>query len=88
MVLSGDYNSESGIGQISVDMLQGVVPVELPVAQRHLPDPVHHQLEHLVKVPAELESMNCTYCLPVFTLLGLMSARLKAAKKSSQGAAS
>ena len=69
-------------------MQETMVPKQLPGLQGDLLGPIHHQLDHLVEVSKTLEIEKCTYALPVGTFLGFMSALLKWAKKSSQGAAS
>ena len=69
-------------------MLEAVVPEESAGPSGYLLYPLDHKPYHLVKVPKKLEPNAGTYVLPVFTFLGLISARLNAAKKSSQGAAS
>ena len=69
-------------------MLEYMVPKELPVAEGHLICSFHGKLYDLIKMTKESERQKSTYLLPVDTRLGLMSALLKAAKKSSQGAAS
>ena len=65
-----------------------MVPKELEVSQGHLSSSFYGQLYDLVKVTKELEPEKSTYLLPVLRCLGLISALLKAAKNSSQAAAS
>ena len=76
-------------------MLQAMVPEQQSVASWYLEASLHHQLQHILEVPktrkkrlVKAESGDGTYDLLVGTCLGLMSAFLKAANQSSQGAAS
>ena len=64
------------------------MPEELAGPLVYFLDPLGNKPYHLVKVPKKLGSKAGTYDLPVGTFLGLISARLNAAKNSSQGAAS
>ena len=69
-------------------MLEYMVPKELSVPKGYLIRSFCGKLYDLIKMTKESERQKSTYLLPVDTRLGLMSALLKAAKKSSQGAAS
>ena len=64
------------------------MPEDPAVPLGYFLDPPGNQPYHLVKVPKKLGSKAGTYDLPLGIFLGLISARLNAAKKSSQGVAS
>ena len=69
-------------------MLQAMVPEEDPVPPRNLLGTLNDHLHYIDEMTTELEDEVLTYLFPVLTCLGLTSALLNAAKKSSQGAAS
>ena len=75
------------VGEVPVDVLQAVMPVEDHVASAHAPYPLDYKVDHLVKVPIKKLVKEGTYFLPVPTLRGFTSAFLKCANTSSQGAA-
>jgi hypothetical protein len=72
---------------VPVHVLQAVVPEEHPVLPRDLLHTLHHKLRELQKISTELEFKFRTYFFPTGRCRGLMSAALKAAKKSSMGLA-
>ena len=76
------------ISQVPVHKLQAMVPVEDQVALPQGLEPSYTQLHYILEMSISNESQNKTYFLPVGTWRGLMSALLKWAKTSSQGAAS
>lgn len=75
-------------GQVSEDMLEAVVPVELPVLDGYLLGARHHQPGDLCKLAKKLGSWSATYLFPVLILLGFTSALLKCANHFSIGDAS
>ena len=86
-VLSLSFVSEAMVSQVTVDVLQAVVPVKDQVAPTHAPHTLDNQVDHLMKVPKNQLVIEGTYFLPVPTLRGFTSTFLKWAKTSSQGAA-
>ena len=74
--------------KVAVDVLEAVVPVEHQVAPAQAPQPLDAEVHDLLEVPRKVGDRTRTYLLPVGTLRGFTSARLKWAKTSSQGAAS
>jgi hypothetical protein len=81
-------SSESMVIQVTVDVLEAVVPVEHEVAPAEAPQALDAEVHDLLEMPREQVSKGSTYFLPVGTLRGLTSSLLKWAKTSSQGAAS
>ena len=81
-------NSELLEKDVPVCMLQAMVPEEDPVPPRNLLGTLNDHLHYIDEMTTELEDEVLTYLFPVLTCLGLTSALLNAAKKSSQGAAS
>ena len=70
-----------------------MVPIQDTVMFRYSMKPIGHHLHYFVKLSIKKhfirsKSTLFTYPLPIFTCRGLMSLLLKAANKSSHGAAS
>ena len=85
---SAKRRSELKEVQVAVDVLPAVVPEEEPLGRADSLDPPGHEPDYILKMAIEKIRLISTYLLPVGTWPGLTSAALKAAKKSSTGAAS
>ena len=101
-LVSIQSDSEVLEGEVPVRLQGAVVPVEHPLRLWYLEHPLDDQLRHLLKMTTAIDNYKVydqsngywilvqwvTYLFPVGICLGLMSAALNAAKKSSHGAAS
>ena len=85
--MNGTYSKPVKV-QVAINILHAMVPVE-----DHMPlpdgfEPGHSQVDHSFEMPVEKIVKKRTYFLPDDTCRGLMSAFLKCANTSSQGATS